>query len=213
MRTLIFLVSIFFLCKHTIAQSRHFKKIMPGFEFGLNNAQQQMRQAEQVATMRSGIRVGLSLEKPATRRLTFIGTISYVQAGARNIRFTSNDERLNYLELNIKPVKYIPVGGSDIYFSLGPYFSYGINGKITNSDGETITNNAFDLPGYNHFEWGLGGNIGYKTPWGTYFHMGLQSAFNNFYEVQEIRYFNFSLMFTAGHTIAWRNFKSFKKTP
>jgi hypothetical protein len=211
MKYLLFMISPFFICALAMAQDKHLKKIMSGLEFGLNNAQQPLRQTEYDAVSRNGIRAGILLEKPATRRLTFISSLSFVQSGGKNVKFSNNDERMNYAELGIKAVKYSPVGGSDFFLSLGPYFSYGINGKVTNSNGETLTNNVFDLAEYNRFDWGFGGNLGFKTPWGTYLQGGIQTAFNNFYEQNESKYFNLSFMLTAGHTLGWRNFKSYSK--
>ncbi len=212
MRYFIFLIIFGCIHKPVRSQEHQFKKIMPGFEFGMNNGQQQLRKSDQVADLRVGFRAGLSLEKPATRRLTFIGNLSYVQLGAGNVRFTTNDERLNYAEFSIKAVEYLPLFGSETFLSLGPYFSYGINGEVTNVNGATIISNPFKLSEYQRFEWGIGGNIGFKTPWGTYLQGGMQTAFNNFYEMQGSKYFNFSLMLTVGHTIGWKNFKSYRKT-
>jgi hypothetical protein len=211
MRRLFFLLALFFVFDATLAQENDFKKIRLGFEAGLNNSQQQLRKYDQVATMRSGLRAGISFEKPATKRLAFISTFSYVQAGAKQVRFSYDDERLNYAELSIKAVEYLPLGGGDMFLSLGPYFSYGINGNITNSNGVLVTSNPFNEDEYQRFEWGFGGNFGYKTVWGTYLQFGMQTAFNNFYEMQQSKFFHFALMITAGHTIGWRNFKTYKR--
>jgi len=205
------LMALLFWSCAIIAQVNYSKKVMYGLEVGINNGQQQLRQSYQVAEMRSGLRVGVSLEKPATRRLTFISTMSFVQSGARNVRFSNMDERINYAEFSIKAVEYLPVGGSDLFLSLGPYLSYGINGKVTNNNGQIVTNNPFDLAEYQRAEWGLGGNLGFKTPWGTYLQAGIQTAFNNFYESNESKFFNYSLMLTVGHTIGWSRFKTYRK--
>jgi hypothetical protein len=194
------------------AQDNIFRRAMAGFEMGMNISNQQIRRsAENLFNPRNGFRAGVVLEKPSARRLTFLGSLSYVEAGSNNRLNIGETELLQYAEFSFRAKEYVPIGGSDMFLSLGPYFSYGFAGYRKDSNGEIISNNPFNEEEYKSFEWGLGGNIGFKFGWGTYLQLGLQTALSNCYVSEQVSYFNFALMATAGHTINWRNFRAYRK--
>jgi hypothetical protein len=214
MRILIILLYLTHNAANLFAQERNDYKWMPTMEVGVNVSNQQIRRnADMVFDQRNGLRAALIFEKPHSKRLTFLGSFSYVQSGSNNVLYSNESEKLEYAEISIKAKEYLPIGGSDLFLSLGPYFSYGINGVRISANGETESNNLFKQEGYNVIEWGLGGNLGFKFPWGTYLQAGLQTAFSNCYESDQTQmaYFNYSLMLTAGHSIGWRAFRAYKK--
>jgi hypothetical protein len=212
MKSTVLIFLVLFPLTQLKAQIKPGYPAMLGLEIGMNNSNQQIRRRPQdVFDLRNGLRAGLFWEKPHTKRLTFLAGISYVESGSNNRLNKGESEQLQYAEFSLRAKEYLPVGGSDMFLSLGPYFSYGFAGYVKNSDGEIISNNPFNEAGYQAFEWGLGGNIGFKFRWGTYLQLGLQTALSNSYVSEQFSYFNFSLMATAGHTLNWRNFRAIRK--
>ena len=212
MRSLVIIVLTLSCTNRLEAQKNPSYNAMLGFEIGMNTSNQQIRRSSQsVFGLRNGIRGGIVWEKPHTKRLTFLGTLSYVESGSNNRLNIGESELLQYAEFSFRAKEYVPIGGSDMFLSLGPYFSYGFAGYRKGSNGEILSNNPFNEEEYQSFEWGLGGNFGFKFGWGTYLQFGLQTAFSNCYVSEQFSYFNFSLMATAGHTINWRNFRAYRK--
>jgi hypothetical protein len=175
-----------------------------GFNGGLNASNQQLRGYDGAFGLTNRWRFALTAEKLLTHRLSLLSELSYAGHGSSDVLFTNRTEQLNYAELNVQAIEYLPVGGSDLFVSLGLYGAYGINGKQT---GTGSVENVFTQPGYKRFDWGAIGNIGFKMRWGTYVQTGLKLAFNNCYALNGLNYYNFAVMATAGQTLNWQKKK------
>jgi len=207
-----FFILVSFIWSPLQAQEIYSRNIMPALELGMNISNQQIRRnPDKLFSHQNGLRAGIVLEKPQSKRLTFSGSLSYVQSGSNNVLFTGGSEILHYAEFAIRVKEYLPLGGSEIFLSLGPYLGYGFAGERTRANGETISNNVFKEQGYRPFEWGIGGYAGFKFPWGSYLQAGLQTALSNCFVSEQVSYFNYSLMLTAGHSLQWQSFRSYRK--
>ena len=190
-----------------LGQTGFSKKPMFAVAAGLNASNQEVRLsgANQPSLMVAGWRATLEIEKPVTKRLSFITSFGYAHHGSNDVAFSGFNESLDYLELGVQCVEYIPRGSHDLYFSIGPYIGYGFKAERETFDGVTIGNDLFAKNEYNRIDWGFLGNMGFKFSQGTFIQTGLKVALNNCYESNELRYFNFAVMATIGQTIGWKN--------
>jgi len=188
----------------SVSFSQATKPFVFGFNGGLNASNQQLRGYDGAFGLTNRWRFALTAEKLLTHRLSLLSELAYAGHGSSDVLFTNRTEQLNYAELNVQAIEYLPLGGSDLFLSLGLYGAYGFNGKQTGPGNDV---NLFTEPGYKRVDWGAIGNIGFKMRWGTYVQTGLKLAFNNCYALNGLNYYNFAVMATAGQTLNWQKKK------
>jgi hypothetical protein len=94
--------------------------------------------------------------------LFFSGGIEFIQ---KNSKDAETKVTLNYLEVPLFALYQIhSYSHGNLFGGLGPYFAYGIGGKIKSEyGGETYENKSFDKEiGYKRFDTGIGFTAGYK---------------------------------------------------
>jgi outer membrane protein with beta-barrel domain len=83
--------------------------------------------------------------------------LEFIQKGGTYGSGTAKENwRLNYIELPIDALYQMPVmDNSTVFAGFGPYFAYGIGGKIKYSDGSPSDNAFGGQNGFKHFDFGL----------------------------------------------------------
>jgi hypothetical protein len=192
------------------AQKPFARDWMPGFYAGINWANQQFRGQEIGFSANPGWRAGFLLEKPITHRLTLSGTLSYSEMGSKRTAYTIDTENLSYLEFVFKATEYLPMGGTELLFSLGSFLAYGIDGErvVSNPGFPVAQQNVFNTPNYNRWDWGLTLDMGFRLRQGSFVKTGFQTAFSNVYQSPSSRYFNYGFSLAAGHNLGWRSFRT-----
>ncbi len=215
MKNGIYIFLMLFVGLPFISISQQHRPFVFGLNAGLNASNQHVRGTDASFTTASGIRVAATLEKPITNRFSLISELAYAQHGSKEVFFSGRNEELNYAEFNVQATEYVPAGGSDVYFALGLFSAYGLNGKQT-MNGTVVLDKLFDQTGYQRFDWGLIMNAGLKLKWGTYIQAGYKAAFSSCNNEGGVKYFNTAFMVTVGQSFGWQKKKSLtfrKNTP
>jgi hypothetical protein len=120
--------------------------------------------------------------------------IGFVGKGAKLDNFTLP---LEYLEIPVMVSYHYPVGPGQLFGRFGPYFAYGIGGKV---DGVSVygENNG----GFKHFDAGLGLRVGYQLDMGLSLAAGYEYGLANIeYADQDVTGHNRSFSINVGYNI------------
>lgn len=191
-----------------IAQSSAKPKPMIFLAGGFQSSNQHVSGSEVRFDPVSGLKTSLGIEVPFTHRFTLSGSAGLEQFGSRNTGFSSLNERLNYVSLQVRATEYIPAGGSDFYVAVAPVFGLGIGGNRKTQNGQVVEDQLLQVEGYRKNDVGISGCIGFKLPFGTFIEAGGYAGFRQVYKEPSFGYRNNAVYLMAGHTLNWRKFKS-----
>lgn len=153
----------------------------------------------------------VGIEQPITRRLTISALGGFARGGNSNPLFTGNSistEKIDYLTFAIRANEYIPVGGSDLYISIGPQVGLGIQARRFNSAGEIVSENIFNEAGYKKGDFGFLFAMGIRLPFGSNIEMGFYRGLTNVFNNNIYALNNYNFQCSVGHTLGWSRFKS-----
>ncbi|TAD83813.1 MAG: hypothetical protein EAY75_14300 [Bacteroidetes bacterium] len=183
------------------------KPVIWGFNGGLSLSSQQLRGSDASFGSINRFRFAAVAERAITHRLSLAAELAFAPHGSVNPRYNGQVEKLNYAELNLQAIEYLPTAVGDAFLSAGLYTAYGINGKREGVPGNAEAN-IFKESGYKRLEFGAITNFGFKLRSGTYFQGGFKVGFNNCYELDRFRYYNFAVLATVGQSLGWQKKKS-----
>lgn len=210
MRILLFALAVGLPCL-SFAQLKAEKRPMLVASGGWVLANQHVRTQQTSFEHLSGFQAILGIEQPITRRFTVTAITGYTRNGSQNTRFFNQTERFDYFTLGVRATEYVPVGGSDLYLSIGPQLGIGVQAKRLNASGQVIEENLLKKDEYNDNDFGLNGGIGIKLPFGTSLEVGWYLGLANIYKNNNFRVYNSNLQISAGQTIGWSRFKLKKR--
>lgn len=119
---------------------------------------------------------------PAKKKVeSFVSLKTGLGYVAKGQKFKTGDTktRFNYIELPVYGLYHYPLGESgSIYAGLGPYFAYGIGGKVKS---QGFSENTFgeNNGGYKKFDAGLGFKVGYEFNAGLYMDISYELGLAN----------------------------------
>ncbi|MCW3462300.1 porin family protein [Chitinophaga nivalis] len=125
---------------------------------------------KETSSLLTSVRAGVTVDIPLAEDF-FIGTGLLYSGKGGKMKNSDIKTTLSYLQLPVNFMFKPEVGSGKLVLAVGPYFAYGISGKVKNTLLGDL--NAFDdealLYKMKRFDAGAGINIGYEIPAGLYF--------------------------------------------
>ncbi|SEW08596.1 porin family protein [Chitinophaga arvensicola] len=129
-----------------------------------------LNSGKETSSILTGIRAGITVDIPLADEF-YIGTGLLYSGKGGKAKNSDVKTTLSYLELPLHFMFKPEVGSGKLVLSAGPYFAYGVGGKIKNTILGDL--NVYDdealLAKQKRFDAGVGINVGYEMPMGLYF--------------------------------------------
>jgi hypothetical protein len=140
-------------------------------------------------------------EKKSNGALILRAGIGYIGKGAK-YKDADIKIRLNYLEIPIYALYHYKLGESGgVYGGLGPYFAYGIGGKVK-GEGSSQSSFGEDRGGYKRFDAGLGFKAGYEFSNGFFVDLSYELGLANIaYASEDVTSHSRCLSINLGYNI------------